>query len=374
MENKKPSIIESTPDSKPKQSKKPKFELPKIPKISESLFNALASLSILTGSVLTAQSAFAEMKTGVIISNKFDGFGSSVKIFDENRECVVTNEHVVDKTRNNPQETEYYNVESEPLLVGNPILNSDLIPNQYYDTYPGKYVIYPSFFDAAVMSNPDKPCTKEFIEKQIGSENILSVDKLIKRNKTEFKSQTIKITTNRNKKNKNIFDNKTNIINGRPLGVALRHNNQLVFLNFSESSYNEGLDPNQFLLPGASGSPSYTKHKDGKVVMGLQNTVFTQDILKNCFIFESNPGIFVLVNTSDRAEFINNNPQFKVKEFQFAEDFIFNKLKEFGYLDRQDFVDKKGTIFGITPFFSKEGLDQIPSEKDLPKVVATSKK
>jgi hypothetical protein len=262
MENKNSVTIESDNSSRSSKVKKSKFELPKI---TEGIFNAIASITVLTGSVLTAQNVFAEMKTGAIMDTQFTGFGSSITIFDKQRECVVTNEHVVPKSRNDPQKTEYYNIPNDPLNIDKTILDSNLLPNNiFFYKYPGKNVIYSSLFDAAVVSNPVRPCTKELIINQIGQDNILTIDELRNRNENEYKNQTIRITTHRNIDIKEMYDNKSHDVNGKPIGITLMYYNQVVFLNFSNLSHNNGLDPNQFLLPGASGSPSYTKHKDNK--------------------------------------------------------------------------------------------------------------
>jgi hypothetical protein len=109
-----------------------------------------------------------------------------------------------------------------------------------------------------------------------------------------------------------------------------------------------------------------------KETVGLLNTVFPSKDFKKILLFETSSGVYTLVNVSDRIQFIKSNPKFKNKTFHFAEDIIYKRLEELGYSNRQEFIDKKGTIFGITPFFSQEGLAQIPSEKDLPQV--TTKK
>jgi hypothetical protein len=373
MENKNLMTVESKKHSDSKLSKKQKFELLKIPKISEGLFNAIASLSILTGSVLSAQSAFAEMKTGAIMDTEHKiGFGSSLQFFDKKNECIVTNEHVVPKSSNDVKKTEYYNIPHNPFLNDQTILDDSFLPKyNAFDKYPGQFVIYPKLFDAAVVSNPNKPCTREFLVNQIGIDNILTVEELYKRNLTQFKDQSIRVTTHRNRDTKEMFDNKSHTINGKPIGITIMFYNQVVFLNFANAGDNNGIDPNQFLLQGASGSPSYTKHKDGKETIGLINTVFPMKDLNNIIFIETGPNTYTFVKLQEQIEFIKLNPQFRYKKALLAEDIILGRLKELGYTNKEEFVGKKSLVFGITPFFSKEGLDQIPSEKDLQQIPNT---
>ncbi len=315
------------------------FKIPKFEELHFRGFNeSLIALSTLASLILTAQSAFAESKTGVIVSTSSLDMGSGIRFFDtdKKRECTITAAHVTKSMQEKKIDIVaaiiYGNgAPNTPIFEGAKTTNSNT-------TFKGsniKYAIQGS--DISFITNPEKPCTQEYLSEETG-QKFESFSDLTIANNIGYKNKTGAMVTHRSVRlpNGELYENNPKYISYKPIGITVHANGTYLFVNIADQNMNpKGEHEN--MVPGASGS--YSMSTIGNYSYSgvfSMNFEFSKEKMTKAgvkaFFYDYGNGEYEVITSNSVAEQGNRIDKSKLIPI---ETVLNQKLKEFGYTSYQ---------------------------------------